>query len=118
MYRSKLVSRRLASLNKTAVNESAAMGTSQKHNIPILKMNDAAAQGLPCFLGGGQNLQITPVLIQDDHGVFPGIQITSQDGWVCALDVFAIDDVATVFSKLKPQLESSFQDLKLQGLIL
>lgn len=117
-YRSQMVANRRPQGRKVAVDEAAAMGTSQKHEIPLVKRSDASAQGLPSFLGGGQSLSITPVMIQDDHGVFPGLQIVSVDGWVCILDTFAIDDLVSVFSKFKPQLEGVYQDLNTQGLIL
>jgi hypothetical protein len=111
MYRSKLITKR-------AVNETTAIGIAAKHQVPLLMRSEMSAQGLPSFAGGGNALSVVPVLIQDDHGVVPGIQLQSKDGWTCVLDQWAIDDLVTAFSTLKPKLELMNADLGPSGFLI
>lgn len=105
-------------LSKQAVAESSAMGVAKKHQLPLLKKSDMSAQGLPNMFGGGTALSISPVIVEDESGAFPGMQITSKDGWVCVLDQYAIDDLIASFSRFKPLLEDVYRDLKQFGLII
>jgi hypothetical protein len=105
-------------LQKVAVAETSAMGVAKKHQLPLMKKMEMSTQGLPNMFGGGSMLSITPVILENEYGAFPGMQITSQDGWVCVLDQYAIDDLVLAFSKSKPVLESVYADLKQFGLIV
>lgn len=107
-----------ALLHKRSVNETAAIMTAQKYQLPYVKRQDASLRGLPSLFGGGDMLSVTPLLISDDHGVFPAIQVVSKEGGACILDPHAFEDLVVAYSKLKPLLEEIYQDLRLQGLVL
>jgi hypothetical protein len=111
MYRSKMISKR-------AVDETVAMGIAQKHQVPLLPLAELSSVGLPTFQGGGSNLSVSTVMIQDDHGVVPALLLESQDGWSCVLDQWAIEDLIVAFSNFKPKIELMNTDLKPPGFLV